>query len=509
MIKATDQNHRIIIEPLTPIHIGTGMDLDPLGYIIDNDELGHRLHHVDLTAWVEDWPDNKELVTLFSNTPLPAIRSFLREHVDPDVYALSSAEVISRQIVDDYERHLRDQHSQNQLLISPAIKNGNNFALIIPGSSIKGAMSTAIIDLLDREHGLALKQNQQPRDYIQRLQTFMGKITESCMRDLKISDFEAPIGKALITTAKEKRLRPNDRQSTPKSPCEVLPSKILGGDSPMAGTINLGARRGGPKTDCLVIDNPRERLDLSLDLEDLFRICRDFYVKRYKNERDLFYAQPHFSETRKQLEPLDEIIGNLKSNQTLIRLGHYSHIECMTITDNNPQTPRRQGKVMPYGTTRTLADSVYPFGWALVSVCTEQEYEKIRDVKQQADQDYLAKKQEKRVAIIAQKKQAEEQRLMEQQKEEEERRRLEEEKARLETMSEEERLLYDFQRGALNENQVVEIFQRIDSFELDYKVKIADEIRKYWQAEKKWSKKDTSKKQTDKVKAIKKILGLS
>jgi hypothetical protein len=274
----------------------------------------------------------------------------------------------------------------------------------------------------------------------------------------------------------------------------------------MAGSINLGARRGDTKTDCLVLKNSRYHLDLTLDCEALFALCRDFYLPRYRRERKIFYEQFQFAETLRALEQIDEIVENLQPNQTIVRVGHYSHIECMTITDNAPQTPRRKGTVMPYGTTRTLSDGVYPFGWVRISMCSEQEYKDRCTTKKELDAAFLGVRKKRRRAVYEQKEKTEKQLRLQQQQEEEKQRRDQEEQTRLASMSEDERLLYDFQKGSLNENQVVDVYNRLDSFEPEYMARVADEIREFWQTHGKWSGKQ-SKKQNEKIQKIKGVLG--
>ena len=111
--------------------------------------------------------------------------------------------------------------SANQLLIDPALKNPLTGALLVPGSSIKGAIRTAVIDWLDRNWKVNLKEamNRDPRQgYKHALEELLGKVSENAFRNLKVGDFPAALGESVIVTAKEVRRRYNpDKQGTRKT----------------------------------------------------------------------------------------------------------------------------------------------------------------------------------------------------------------------------------------------------------------------------------------------------
>ncbi len=62
---------------------------------------------------------------------------------------------------------------------------------------------------------------------------------------------------------------------------------------------------------------------------------------------------------------MNQAIAGLRSNEALIRVGHFSHVECVTL-DGVRQPRTRMGRdrrPLPWGKTRTLANEIYPFGW--------------------------------------------------------------------------------------------------------------------------------------------------
>ena len=98
---------------------------------------------------------------------------------------------------------------------------------------------------------------------------------------------------------------------------------------------------------------------------------------------------------------------------------------------------------------------------------------------------------------------AKKQALEEEEKQKEEARK----KAEWEAMSPEERDLAALTGPEINEQQVFDIFGRIDGFSDENKRRAAAAIKAYWEEHGKWNKKDCSKKQRAKVQHIKEILG--
>lgn len=97
----------------------------------------------------------------------------------------------------------------------------------------------------------------------------------------------------------------------------------------------------------------------------------------------------------------------------------------------------------------------------------------------------------------------------EQQRREEERKHAEQvaRQADLAAMSPVDRQLYLLQRGELLEQQVVELFNGLDHMEDADRRKVAHAIKGLWVSTGKWSKKECSKKQSEKVRKVKQYLG--
>ncbi len=64
-----------------------------------------------------------------------------------------------------------------------------------------------------------------------------------------------------------------------------------------------------------------------------------------------------------------------------------------------------------------------------------------------------------------------------------------------------------FDSGNVLENKVVELFNRLDEMETNFRLKSAQKIKEYYIKTEKWDGKQISKKQSAKVSKLRKILG--
>ncbi len=506
-----DQVTPFRLEPLAPIHVGSGELLDPMSYLID--EKGEQLHFIDLPAWVEDHPDPERLAAAFGSKPMGALRGLVRQELKPELYAFASAAIRSKKVVETYERELRNQKGQNQLFIDPALKNPLSGALVIPGSSIKGALRTPVIDYLDQKYELNLKGN--PGKVEDNLKSVLGDIKDNSFKNLKVGDFEARVGHASIVTAQEMRIKAGEKKNvTPKNPCEVTKNLLMDGSpEPIYGKLLIGAHNAAQQDVVLSIKVVRDHD--SWTLKELIALCKKFYGMRYLSEKKKFYDLPHFAEAKKQLAPLEQVLKNLNDTETLIRVGHYSHVECVTIENNEPQRRKlKNGTLLPCGTTRTLADGRFPFGWAKLSVCDWEEYQDALADKRRHDESMAREREEKRATVRRQaverlRQRAEMERLKAAREAEEARKREEEarERQQLEAMPPEERLIWELELGRLDQSSIGLKFPELMKLEGEYQKRAAKALKQLWIKSGDWDVKPKKKKQYDKVQMVKKILG--
>ena len=492
------------LDILSPVHIGTGDEIDPMSYIMKSESGAASCHVIDAHAWAADYPDPEELSEVFSGANIPAIRDYLTRKIDPGIYGLRRIMVSSQNIFDEYEKKLSDRRATHQLLFSPCMNTSNRIPFI-PGSSIKGALRTAIIDWLDREKKLGLKaarsRDGRGNAYRSQLESVLGKISDSVFKQLKISDVPGFADSTLLVEPLEIR-RKEGKTATPKNKCEVMPSKMLGNadQSTLYARIGIGDQTR-PEDRRLTL-----RSGQSWDWPELADMVNAYFLKRFEKERIKFYGLPNFAKARPAIEKLDAELTCAKG-QMLLRLGHYSQVEFVTVEDNNPLTRRlKDGTPMPHGTTRTLANGRFPFGWVRLTPCSEAEYRRGVVECETANRDTRLHRERLRDEIMLERtrriEKIQRQEALKRQAADDEARR----QAELDAMPEDERQLFLLEKGELNENQVVELYNQLEGMENMVKIKTANALKAYWQNAGKWTKKECSKKQLVKVKMIKSIL---
>ena len=471
------------LEALTPVHIGSGEDFSPLGYVIrQKNETGYEAWLIDTAAWLAANMENPEIAKALEAGDMLALRRLLNLG-NPGAFVLGKIGVDNSGLGKEL---LRKRNSlENSAEIMSFTRNPFTHTPFVPASSIKGAITTALADFLN-ERRKARKEpslrEAAPKEYRKIMEEMFGNIQRHAMRGLGLADIALPAGATSIRAATGVGLAPEN--TMPKTPCETLdpPQPELPG---AFGNLRFKAADG------LLVFPDGARVSL----KKLGEICTDFYRKRYKAEFEKFYKRPHLAATGKALEDVTRRIENCDGErEILLRIGRYSHIECVTVSGEPPRMPKGCGK------TRTLANMELPFGWVILSFCSMDDYNRglqeldiswKRELQEQAE---LEERRQKRL------------------REEEERKRVEEEEARkrelaLAAMSPEERSIWELGQATATENQASAVYGALSGYG-EMKMKAAQALMEFWKRIDKWEGRQLSKKQKEKVAAVKKILGI-
>ena len=338
-------HYQVNLHILSPIHIGTGQELDPFSFIIRDS----RLFLIDLVKWMEEYPEKEALYTMMDSDNFVQVRSFIAERFDLEKAILCSIPVDSQQLLKTYQRAVQEKDPRNQVLISPMTRNEVTMDAYIPGSSIKGAIRTAIANQFVQAAGVTSRDSGRGRsNYNEKI---FGRISSDPMRWLKLSDVSLKESGTVIVDATEYSVNP-DKALTPKGHMEVA--------------LNL-CQTGNPVIYPLRFSMASFTLHgKTVDPEFLVDSLYRFYVPKYEEEYRKFFQSRRAIETQQGIIPINKVVSGLNTNESLMRIGHFSHVECITLDGvRNPKTRRgKDGTPLPWGTTRTLANGVYPFGWA-------------------------------------------------------------------------------------------------------------------------------------------------
>ncbi len=212
---------RFRLRVVTPVHIGSGEEFEPVNYVIRD---GH-LCVIDRDRMIDDLREEgryDEFLEVCSRTgPMALLR--IREYIKQTYRdEWSSGRIpVSSEVARQYEDRVaaavqRDQGGFqviNQLLIKRAVADAWTLTPLIPGSSLKGAMRTAVLDEIvthqpEKAHtgakGRAAIEGHERRAFLREsvlLETRERDNSDDPFRALKVSDFHLTAGGSFIAVA--------------------------------------------------------------------------------------------------------------------------------------------------------------------------------------------------------------------------------------------------------------------------------------------------------------------
>lgn len=468
------------LEALTPVHIGSGWDLSPLEYVLRQPlENRYEVWLIDTAAWLADNQANPEIDRALDAGGMEALRQLLNGCPTLEAHILARIRVASPQLG---KQLLQKRNSiGNKAEIMPFARNPFTHMPYVPASSLKGAIVTALTDYLnEKRKGKKPALRDAHADCKGILRDMFGQIGEHAMQALRMADIALPPGMTSIREAIGVSLKPGKEL---KTPCEALDPGASQGHA--YGNMRLDSASGRP---CLTLPD-RSRISLA----ELGRVCNAFYKKRFKAEFDRFYTKPHFGETRQLLAPICGRIDNIdEDHEILLRIGRYSHIECVTVSGSPPPMPKG------YGATRTMADRKMPFGWVILKQCGIETYARGLAAVDGA----IRKEWGDKAAAAQQARQKQQEEDARKRKEEEAEKQRQEELAAL---CPNERAIWELDQPTATENQAVTVFNKLSEFG-DLQNSAAEALMRFWQRLGKWEGKQLTKKQKEKVAAVRAIL---
>lgn len=135
-------HYKLKISTLSPVHIGTGEAYEPTNFVIDE----HKFYHFDEVLFYKSLDDlDKQSL----NTKMQDYMQVIDFYKSKKSKAKNIANFecnASKRVQTQYDKkmNLDGKKNQNLLEIQTTFKNPNTFRAIIPGSSIKGMLDTAL-----------------------------------------------------------------------------------------------------------------------------------------------------------------------------------------------------------------------------------------------------------------------------------------------------------------------------------------------------------------------------
>lgn len=191
------QNYTLKYTPLSPIHIGADESYEPGNYVID-DEAG-ALYGFDSQAALSGLSENdrQQLLAIVNGKPddfmLTKVQAFFHQHREkllafarPPVPTASGVKALYEKRIGKTAQHEgKGRRVINKLEIERTFYNPTDARPLLPGSSIKGAIRTALLDSANNGKSL-IARNERSQQLQQRL--FDGKFHTDPMRLISIGD---------------------------------------------------------------------------------------------------------------------------------------------------------------------------------------------------------------------------------------------------------------------------------------------------------------------------------
>ncbi|HRU29249.1 MAG TPA: type III-A CRISPR-associated RAMP protein Csm5 [Treponema sp.] len=368
------KKYTFFLSPLTAVHIGTGEVISPIEYAIG------RINQKDVlfTFYPEKLVSlfNNEELNVFNNlaekNDIVGLRSFLSEKSKSKDYiqkCINYIAWISEEFKKKYEETKNDKN--NALEIATTYKGNNK--IIIPGSSIKGAIRTSILNCLSQQEQYADYRvtEQDKRDDRRFQQTLLDyyDAKNDPFRAISLSDvFFEPKENLIVSPMMLSHFNTNENPVGINIYIEALKGVLFNPDISGRGEIMIKDEMLDKK----IILNENKTFILKRkkfhNIDDLSKCINDFYNNMFTDEYNKV-QEGKMSDSIKAIydQIADYIDTEMKNkNEILIRIGRWSHIEAVTV-EKYRKPFNRKG----YGKTRTLIQynkALYPMGWCAMKI---------------------------------------------------------------------------------------------------------------------------------------------
>ena len=128
---------------LTPIHVGCGREIDPTEFVLK----GEKLVQVNPALLIEGLPpaERDRFTGFLDRADLKEMQNFLRHHTDESRDGISRIDTC-RLFRNEYEAKASNPNNQFRVEMMP--RNPHTGKAYLPGSGIKGAIRTAVVNYL-------------------------------------------------------------------------------------------------------------------------------------------------------------------------------------------------------------------------------------------------------------------------------------------------------------------------------------------------------------------------
>lgn len=379
-------------QALTPIHVGAGSEIDPLEFIL-HDSCLVRFNPGEVVNGLRE-SELRRFHELLDRADLKAIQSFLRGHVDPHREGLMKIDVSQ-----EFQREFLTKagNPDNSFRVEMMPRNPHSGGAYLPGSSIKGAIRTAIVNYfanLNPSSRRAVHEAVRSAPKVQR----PNKLEESALGRRK-SETERDV----------LRLLKVEDAALPDAATRIDRAAMLNPSRPGVENILIWVERVKSFADSWTPPNFTVRVHLdtevmkhqrvsallgrTLDFETILHVCNRFYWGRMVAEADKFDGRAANGKSWQVLhglfprgklpepdaptfiiDPDSDYWSQGQRKRLLLRIGRYSHFESLSVDElREGYNVQARRPIQEMGATRTRCvmengKPSMPFGWLLMTL---------------------------------------------------------------------------------------------------------------------------------------------
>ncbi|HOV38149.1 MAG TPA: type III-A CRISPR-associated RAMP protein Csm5 [Spirochaetales bacterium] len=371
------EHYIIKIEPLTVLHIGTGRTVEPHEYTVyntNNNPLYLRINYENIFERITDEKLMKKLIKELSTTnDFIRFRSILQEESGE---FFTKNFIYGSHVTGEFVKEFKEKYSDpnNQLAILENYRPPFSKVPFIPGSSIKGAIRTALLNKyaknVDRAklpnlRKLAEYSRRNDNSFQQALLNYHSA-KEDPFRTIHISDGKVTGKRQMIVGIAYNFSLKNGipRDSTIPIYLEAIRGMAADGDASTKVTVRLQSELVA--TSRILNKEMFNGIPFKIDKGEIITDCNTFYKKAWEFEFENFYLNNPDTTNFGLWERLNSDIKEIGTNHNefLLRIGRFSHMEAVTIEEFR-KPPKG------YGKSRTLfsyKDMLLPIGWVKATI---------------------------------------------------------------------------------------------------------------------------------------------
>ncbi len=331
-------------EIISPVHIGTGQEINPFNYIIKE----QKLHYFSLEKFLINLPNSKrvDFESIIDAGDLLDLRKFITSNINLETDTIYTVPVTS--FVESFYAS-RMETMQNRLQVHPFIRSGDK--LLVPASTLKGSIRTAILSVMANRKKIAIPKRFEEEVRFENEILGNRDAKDDLFRLIKIQDAYLEAEDTVIRHIDN--ISQNDHGELKNKNIQVVhevTQSVLTGKPIFFDTV-------------FSIDEKLQDTGFfrkKIFIEEVISSCRSFYIEKMENEHHKFYKN-------NESESSSLILLNtpLKDNECFIRIGRFVGVESVTL--DHYRNPRPPGKKNIWGTSRNLAEGVFPMGWLKLS----------------------------------------------------------------------------------------------------------------------------------------------